>query len=116
MYEQVLKALQEFDPRVLRANAFANLPQGFAFLQKRGFFEAFRETPVHLDVIAFDPAPYARLEDKLRQQGFVIKTLRELESDPQRDQKIYKLYWECTAIVPQEENEIELPAFEEWVT
>jgi mycothiol synthase len=116
MYEQVLAALQEFDPRVLRANAFANLPQGFDFLQKRGFFEVFRETPVHLDVMTFDPSPYAGLEDKLCQQGFVIKTLRELESDPQRDQKIYKLYWECTADVPQEENEIELPAFEEWVT
>lgn len=116
LYEQVLDALQTFDPRVLRANAFANLPQGFAFLQRRGFFEAFRETPVHLDVAAFDLSPYAGLETKLRKQGFAIKTLRELESDPQRDAKIYKLYWDCTADVPQEENEIEIPGFDEWVT
>jgi GNAT superfamily N-acetyltransferase len=115
LYDQVLEALQEFEPRVLRANAFANLPQGFAFLQKRGFFEAFRETPVHLDVAAFDPGPYAGLEAKLRDQGFVIRTLSNLESDPQRDQKIYELYWECTADVPQEENVLEKPGFDEWI-
>ena len=116
MYDRVMEALREFDPRVLRANAFANLPQGFAFLQKRGFLEVFRETPVHLNIASFDPSPYTGLEAKLREQGFVIKTLRELESDPRRDRKIYELYWECTADVPQEENEIELPTFEEWLT
>jgi GNAT superfamily N-acetyltransferase len=116
LYDQVLDALHEFDPRVLRANTFANLPHGFAFLEKRGFFEAFRETPVHLDVATFDSSPYAGMEAKLREQRFVIKTLSELESDPQRDQKLYHLYWECTADVPQEENEIETPGFDEWVT
>ena len=66
LYEQVMDGLKAFDPRVLRANAFANLPQGFAFLQKRDFYEAFRETPVHLDVSAFDPTRYAGLETSLR--------------------------------------------------
>jgi L-amino acid N-acyltransferase YncA len=36
LYDQVLSALKEFEPPSLRADAFANLPQGFAFLQKRG--------------------------------------------------------------------------------
>jgi GNAT superfamily N-acetyltransferase len=116
LYAQMMDALQAFDPRVLRANAFTNLPQGFAFLQKQGFFEAFRETPVHLDVAAFDPSPYSKLEAGLRQQGFVIQTLRQLESDPQCDRKLYDLYWECNADVPQEENEIEKPGFDEWVS
>jgi mycothiol synthase len=116
LYEQVMDGLQAFDPLVLRADAFTNLPQGFAFLQKRGFYEAFRETPVHLDVTAFDPGPYARLEAKLREQGVVIKTLRELESDPGRDRKLYELYWEATADVPQEDFEIEKQPFDEWVT
>ena len=115
LYDQIMNGLQAFDPRVLRADAFTNLPQGFAFLQKRGFYEAFRETPVHLDVAGFDPGPYADLEAKLRAQGVVIKTLRELESDPDRDHKLYDLYWEVTEDLPKEEDGIEKQPFEEWV-
>jgi mycothiol synthase len=115
LYDQVMDGLQAFDPRVLRADAFTNLPQGFAFLQKRGFYEAFRETPVHLDVAAFDPSPYADLEAKLRSQGVVIKTLRELESDPDCDHKLYDLYWESTEDLPSEDDGIEKQPFDEWV-
>ena len=81
LYDQVMEGLQGFNPPALRADAFTNLPQGFTFLQKRGFYEAFRETPVHLDVTAFDPRPYAGLETKLQAEGIIIKTLSELESD-----------------------------------
>lgn len=115
LYDQIMAGLQPFDPRVLRANAFTNLPQGFSFLQKRGFYEAFRETPVHLDVTAFDPSPYANLEARLLSKGIVIKTLREMEPDPDRDRKIYDLYWEATEDLPQEEPRIEKQAFDEWV-
>jgi mycothiol synthase len=115
LYDQVMEALSEFDPRVLRADAFTNQPQGFPFLQKRGFYEAFRETPVHLDIAAFDLSPYAGLEAKLKAEGIVIKTLRELESDPGRDRKIFDLYWEANADVPSEGLESETPSFEEWL-
>jgi mycothiol synthase len=115
LYEQVMQGLQNFNAPALRADAFANLPQGFPFLQKRGFYEAFRETPVHLDVSAFDPNPYAGLEPKLKTIGIVIKTLRELESDPDRDRKIYDLYWQVNADVPHEGEQTENPKFDEWV-
>jgi len=114
LYETVMSGLERFDPRVLRADAFTNLPQGFAFLQKRGFYEAFRETPVHLDIASFDPSPYAGLEPKLLGQGIVIRTLREMEGDPQRDRKLYDVYWEATEDVPQEDFEIPKAPFEEW--
>ena len=116
LYDQVMDGLQVFDPRVLRADAFTNLPQGFTFLQERGFYEAFRETPVHLDVTTFDPGPYAGLEAKLNAQGIVLKTLRELESDPGRDRKIFDLYWQVDQDVPHEEAQIEKPDFDEWMT
>lgn len=115
LFDHIMAALEAFDPRVLRADAFTNLPQGFTFLKKRGFYEAFRETPVHLDVSSFDPAPYAGLEPKLHNRGIIIKTLREMESDPNRDQKLYDLYWEATADVPQEDFEIPKQDFDEWV-
>lgn len=116
LYEQVIEGLQTFHPPALRADAFTNLPQGFAFLQKRGFYEAFRETPVHLDVMAFDASPYAGLEAKLSAEGILIKTLRELESDPGRDRKVYDLYWETNRDVPHEGEESENPDFAAWLS
>jgi mycothiol synthase len=115
LYAQIMAGLQPFDPRVLRADAFTNLPQGFSFLQKRGFYEAFCETPVSLDIASFDPSPYSGLEEKLLGKGIVIKALREMEFSPSRDRKIYELYWDLTEDVPQEETRIEKQGFDEWV-
>jgi GNAT superfamily N-acetyltransferase len=115
LYDRIMAELQSFDPRVLRADAFTNHPQGFRFLEKRGFYEAFRETPVHLDITSFDPSPYAGLEAKLLGQGIAVKTLPELASDPDRDRKTYDLYWAIVEDVPQEETRVEKPDFDEWV-
>ena len=115
LYNQVMEGVQVFNPPALRADAFTNLPHGFTFLQQRGFYEAFRETPVHLDVSAFDPRPYAGLEPKLNAEGIVIKTLSELKSEPNRDRKVYDLYWETNADVPHEGDQSERPDFDEWL-
>ena len=115
LYDQLLAEVQAFNPPALRADAFANLPEGFTFLQKRGFYEAFRETPVHLDVTAFDPTPYAGLESKLKAEGIIIKTLREMASDPDRNRKLYDLYWEVDRDVPTEGEGVEKPPFEDWL-
>jgi len=115
LYDRVMEDVQTFGPPALRADAFTNLPQGFAFLQKRGFYEAFRETPVHLDVTAFDPSPYAGLEPKLKAEGVIIKTLRELKPDPDRDRKIYDLMCEVDQDMPHEGDEYREPAFDDWV-
>ena len=59
LYEHVMATLAPFDPSVLRANAYADQPQGLEFMLRRGFFEAWRETPVRLDLAAVDLAPYS---------------------------------------------------------
>lgn len=115
LYQQISKGLEPFDPQVLRANAFTNLPQGFRFLGNRGFYEAFRETPVRLDIPSFDPSPYRGLESRLAKLGIRIKTLREMEIDPNRDRKLYDLYWEVSKDQPHEGVEISEPSFEDWV-
>lgn len=115
LYHQIINGLRPFNPRILRANAFTNLPQGFLFLQKRGFYEAFRETPVKLDIASFDPSPYLGLEMNLAKKGIVIKTLREMEIDPNRDRKLYDLYWDVSQDQPNEGVEIEKPGFEDWL-
>jgi GNAT superfamily N-acetyltransferase len=111
----VMEGMQTFNPPALRADALTNLPQGFDFLQKRGFYEAFRETPVHLDVTAFDPGPYTGLEPKLKNEGIVIKTLRELKPDPDRDRKIYELMCTVDQDLPHEGDEYREPNFDDWV-
>lgn len=115
LYDQVLAEVQAFNPPSLRADAFANLPEGFTFLQKRGFYEAFRETPVHLDVTVFDPSPYADLEPSLEAEGIQIKTLPQLACDPDRNQKLYDLYWETDRDVPTEGEGIPKPDFDAWL-
>jgi len=115
LYDHLMEAVHNFIPPALRADAFTNLPQGFEFLQKRGFYEAFRETPVHLDVTTCDPSPFAELEPKLNAQGIFIKTIAELKSDHQRDQKIYDLYYTVLADVPHEGEGVVKPAFDDWL-
>lgn len=115
LYKRLMEGINAFNPPALRADAFTNLPQGFAFLQKRGFFEAFRETPVHLEVTSFDPTPYAELEPKLKAQGISLRNLAELKVDPERDRKIYELYCLVEEDVPHEGEEIIHPGFEDWL-
>jgi mycothiol synthase len=114
LYDQIIIALKPYDPIKLRADGYGNLLEGVRFLKRRGFEEVFREQPLYLDVINFDPRPYAGLREELLTQGVEIKTLRELEGDPERDRKVYALYWEATGDVPKE-GEITPMDFQEWV-
>ena len=114
LYDQVMAGLQPFTPTTWRADCFGNLPQGIRFAEERGFKEVFRETPLLLDVTAFDPAPYAGLEARLRAQGIEIKTVRDLENDLHRNRKVYDLYWETFRDVPQEGETVPAP-FDEWL-
>jgi mycothiol synthase len=116
LYDMVMDGLRPHDPRILRADAFTNIPQGFDFLQKRGFYEAFRETPVQLEVSRFDCRSYKDLELKLASQGIHLKTVRELASDPDRDRKIFAMYRAADADVPHEDLGVEEIQFEDWLS
>jgi len=113
LYDRLMAALQPFDPTSLRAQARGDLPQSIRFLEKRGFVERSRDGELHLDVMAFDPAPYEGLEDKLRARGIEIKTLRELASNPDRDRKLYDLEWGLDQDVPGSEDSTRV-RFDKW--
>jgi len=115
LYDTLMCDLQAHDPRVLRADAFTNLPQGYAFLQKRGFREVFRETPVHLDLRGFDPVRHAQVGPSPGAQTVKLKTMREVRAEPGCERKLYELYFEIEADVPSEEVQVEQPSFEEWI-
>jgi mycothiol synthase len=114
LYDQVIEGLLPFDPQKLRADGYGNLMEGVRFLLNRGFKEVFRETPLHLNVMTFDPTPYEGLVAKLRTKGVEIRILSDLEGDTDRDRKVYDLFWEATQDVPHE-GEIAKMDFVEWV-
>jgi mycothiol synthase len=113
LYDTLAEALRPFDPVKLLADGYERHPQGIRFLEKRGFQEKSRSSASRLDVAAFDPTLYDGLTDRLRAQGIVIKSLREMEGEPDRDQRLYAL---DPAIIPDLPGgeALTLPPFEQW--
>ncbi len=103
LYDCVLDALAPFDPLSLRADSREDWAGTIRFLRARGFEEDMRSWESRLDVAAFDPAPYAGVEEEVRANGIVIKTMRELAADPERDRKLYDLDVELMGDVPHPE-------------
>jgi GNAT superfamily N-acetyltransferase len=115
LYEHVMTMLDPYEPHVLRANSFEDQLQGLKFMQQRGFYEAWRETPVRLDLAKVDLTPYQDLESRLRKIGIQIKTMRELEGNLERNRKLYDLYRTIDLTLPREENsEVEQISIEDW--
>ncbi len=103
LYLRLLESLAPFDPLLLRTGAREDKLHSVQFLLNRGFQEDRRAWESRLNVEAFDPSPYTGVEKQVRAQGIEIKTLRELESDPERDVKLYDLDWLLDQDVPQPE-------------
>jgi GNAT superfamily N-acetyltransferase len=100
LYDTIIQGLQPFDPLALRVTATEDRPQSILFLEKRGFQEVIRDVPSDLEVQSFDLTRFTGLEDRFRGSGIEIKTLPELENDPERNQKLYDLDWEISLSVP----------------
>lgn len=104
LYNRLLELMAPFDPLLLRTGAREDKQHSVQFLLNRGFREDMRAWESRLNVEEFDPSPYADVEKKVRAQGIEIKTLRELESDPERDVKLYDLDWLLDQDIPQPES------------
>ncbi|MCJ7695747.1 MAG: GNAT family N-acetyltransferase [Anaerolineaceae bacterium] len=114
LYDHLMEELNPYDPKILRTDILENQIQSYPFVQKRGFKEVWRETPVHLDVNAFDAVPYASFDDQLAADGIQITTLKALGDDPNRNCKAYDLYMTLAADVPSEYVEFTPIPFEDW--
>jgi len=100
LYATIMHALLPFDPLALRASATEDRPESMRFLEKRNFREVIRDVPSELDVQSFDLTRFIGLENRFRGSGIEIKTLPELENDPERNRKLYDLDWELSLSVP----------------
>ncbi len=100
----LMEALSPLDPLRLRARTRADMERGVRFLQDLGFSEEQRDWESRLDVAAFDPAPFAGAEERLRAEGIQIVTAAELmERDPDHRRKLYELDLELSRDVPRPE-------------
>lgn len=103
LYDQVMSVLAPLDPLSVRARTREDRTRSVRFLQERGFAEDMRSFESRLDVAAFDPAPYAEAEARVRALGIEFKTLRELEETPGHWEKHYEMGEELSADVPSAE-------------
>ncbi len=115
LYDTVTRALQPYDPIYYHVFARGTHPEGIAYLARRGYKEVFRERVSHLDVAAFDFAPRAGIEDRLRAEGIAIRTLAELKSDPGHRRKLYDLEWEVYNDIPELTEPPVRMAFDTWI-
>ncbi len=104
LYEQIAAGLEALKPIEFITSAYENHPQSIRFLEKRGFEEFIRDGESKLDVMSFDPTPYAGAEDKVRELGVEIRTVAELENNPERNHKLHALDWELSTDAPAAEE------------
>ncbi len=113
LWERLCQEIQQFDPLRLLAHTREDYEDGIRFAQKLGFNECMRDWESRLDPASLDLDEWSRYPRQVAEQGLEIKTVAELESDPNRDRKLYELEWLIDRDVPSPEPPSKVP-FEEF--
>ncbi len=113
LLQNVLSAIEPYDPLVLRSACCEDSANSIGFLVHHGFQEELRFWESHLDVDAFDPAIYARVNEDVRAQGIRIVPLPELYSMHDWEHKLYELIIHIQSDMPNPEPFTPYK-FEEW--
>lgn len=108
LYNHLLDALAPFEPLSVRAHTREDMTRSVRFVQDRGFKERMREWESRLDIAAFDMTPYNHVAAEVAQAGIAIKTLTEIEGDPDYKRKLYDLDMELSKDVPHVEPQTEM--------
>ncbi|HTW92174.1 MAG TPA: GNAT family N-acetyltransferase [bacterium] len=103
LYECVAREVAQYDPLSLRAIAGEDMAGRIRFLEARGFRDESRCWESELDVSRFDSAPFTGVEERIQIQGIGIRTMRELETEPDRDRKLHELISDVQADMPSPE-------------
>ena len=91
LYQGLLDELQPYDPIKLVASTREDKPQALKFAAKHGFQEEFRAWESKVELSKFDPAQWAKDVQKVLGLGYQIKSLKDLETDPDYERKMYEL-------------------------
>jgi GNAT superfamily N-acetyltransferase len=112
LYDRILATLsqQGQQPTLLVSGTREDKPQAIRFLERRGFQRVMRWIISELDLTAFDPSPWAGLQEKVQAQGVRILSLSELmERDPEWQHKLWDLDWTLTLDEPSPAPPTRLP-------
>ena len=113
LWEHLCKEIEQFDPLRLLASTREDYEQGVRFISKLGFTERMRDWESRMDPTSINLADWSRYPQRMAEQGIEIKTVAQLESDPDRDRKLYELEWLIDKDVPSPEPPSQVP-FEEF--
>lgn len=113
LYEHLMTQLAPHKPATLCSHTREDYTGGVRFLARHGFDEAMREWESRLDPSTVNLAEWAGYESRMAQAGIELKTVRELESDPDRDRKLYEMEWLVEKDVPAPKPPTKTP-FAEW--
>jgi len=113
LFEQVMEELTPHNPATIHTNTREDFTETRHFLHHRGFEEVMREWESRLNPATVDLSQWTKYDALMAQAGIEIKSVRELESDPDRDRKLYELEWEVEKDVPMPKPPTKMP-FEEW--
>jgi mycothiol synthase len=114
LFERIKADLESFNALSAFTMVREDMLRGVQFAKKCGFYEEHRIWKMRLDVAAFDLTPYTGLSKTLDDQGIEIKTLKELEADEERNQKVYDLTIEVGKDLPPTERWTQ-PGYEDFL-
>jgi mycothiol synthase len=113
LYDHLMADAAPREPILFWSNSREDWAERMAFLAERGFAEKMRYYESRLDLTSFDASRFAGASERAAEQGITIKTLRELEADPDRDRKLFEFHSTVVRDVPSpgETNDI---TYEAW--
>ena len=100
LYQKLWQSFAGKRPFTFRVQLQEGNAASIQFAEKRGFQEFGRRWESILDVATFDKAHAVKAWANLKKENIQIKSFTELASDPDRDQKLYKLQTELDQDVP----------------
>lgn len=100
LYDAVIAALEAHDPIRLRSGTREDRTAALRFLEQRGFVEVMRGWESHLDVAAFDPTPFAGVEERVIASGIQLTSVAQLQADPAWVEKFYEMHTDIDRDVP----------------
>jgi ribosomal protein S18 acetylase RimI-like enzyme len=103
LYTQVVDALQFLYPLHIKARVRADMPQSISFVTTRGFQERRRIVESYLNLATFASPLVKKVNEQLKTQYTALYSFQDLESDPERDQKLYTLVQMLLHDVPSSE-------------
>ncbi len=113
MYEHVVAAIEPHRPVALRMETREDYARSLGFLERRGFREEQRERESRLYLKDFDFDRFTEAEERVVGQGLEIRTLTEIQSDPDWEHKLHRLITEVQRDVPEPDPATEIP-FDLW--